>query len=333
MSITHLCSLNDSGVIWCTLKALMNTWTIARERLETALEKLINEVKQDRHILAGILCGSLAHDEVWDKSDIDLVLICSDDNKTKSHGVALVEDDINIHTQVQQRGEFRRRVESSARNSFGHSLFAKSRLLFSHDPSIDRLFSELHNIGARDTQAQLLRAGNKALASLYKAQKWYQVKKDLELSALWILYTAEPLAAIEVGSHGEIVGREVIPHARRLNPGFFDLIYTQLLNRKKTAKAIGTALTAIDEYLDGKREMLFQPILDYLTECGEPRSVTEISHYFTRNFDLSDVVVACEWLSDIEVIDKLSMPVKLTTLSQLEVEELAFFYTGEHFGQ
>ena len=311
----------------------MSTLTIARKRFEAALENLIQQVKQDRNILAGILCGSLAHDEVWDKSDIDLVLICRDDQKTKSHGISLVEDDINIRTEIQQRGEFRRRVEGAARNSFEHSLYAKSRLLFSKDPSIDQLFTELQSIGARDTQIQLMRAGASALTSLYKAQKWYQVRKDLELSALWILYTATPLAQIEVGSHGEIIAREVIPDAQRLNPCFFDLIYSDLLNRKKTAKAIGAALAAIDEYLQNKVELLFQPILDYLADCGEPRSATEITHHFQRNFDVPHVVTACEWLADIEVIDKVSSPAKLTTRSQMEVAELAFFYTGEDFGQ
>jgi|TARA_Y100000310_G_scaffold200447_1_gene200483 predicted nucleotidyltransferase len=311
----------------------MSTPTIARERFEAALEKLIQQVKTDRNILAAILCGSLAHDEVWDKSDIDLVLICKDDNKTNNHGISLTEDDINIHTQVQQRGEFKRRVEGAARNSFEHSLYAKSRLLFSNDPSIEQLFTELQSIGARDTQLQLMRAGTEALISLYKAQKWYHVRQDLDLSALWILYTATPLAAIEVGRHGEIIAREVIPDAQRLNPCFFDLIYSDLLNRKKTAKAVGGALAAIDEYLQSKVELLFQPILDYLADCGEPRSATEIGHHFQRNFNLPHAVIACEWLADIEVIDKLSNPTKLTNTSQIEVPELAFFYTGEDFGQ
>ena len=40
----------------------------ARQRFESALDQLIEEVQQDRHILAAVLCGSLSHDEVYDKS-------------------------------------------------------------------------------------------------------------------------------------------------------------------------------------------------------------------------------------------------------------------------
>jgi len=38
-----------------------------------ALDALVAQIRQDRTILAAILCGSLAHDTVWARSDIDLV--------------------------------------------------------------------------------------------------------------------------------------------------------------------------------------------------------------------------------------------------------------------
>ena len=155
------------------------------------------------------------------------------------------------------------------------------------------------------------------------------MKDDLEYSALWILYCANNLAEIEVGMRGEIIGREVLSQAIVHNPEFFDIIYSDLLNRKKTRKAVKAALDGIDEYLRTKTTLLYQPILDYLAEAADVRSVTEIEHYFNRNHNIPSVLLALEWLSDIGVIDKASTPVKLTTRSQLEVEELAFFYTPD----
>ena len=52
---------------------------------------------------------------------------------------------------------------------FGHSLFAKARLLYSRDPSIDAIFAELGKVGARDSQVEAMHAAQHALASLYKA--------------------------------------------------------------------------------------------------------------------------------------------------------------------
>ena len=126
---------------------------------------------------------------------------------------------------------------------------------------------------------------------------------------------------------GEIVDREAVIAALRLNPALFQRIYSNLLAQPVTRDALTSALEAIDAYLEPQATELFAPIIDYLDEAGgEPRSSTEISHYFRRHYDMDHVVIACEWLSDIGVIDKASTPVKLTTRSQTEVEELAFFH-------
>ena len=52
-----------------------------QKKFTEALDELVAQVKQDRSILAAILCGSLSHDTVWAKSDIDLVLVTIDDKK------------------------------------------------------------------------------------------------------------------------------------------------------------------------------------------------------------------------------------------------------------
>jgi len=268
------------------------------ERYEAALEQLLEQVRENDHILAAILCGSLSHDVVWRKSDIDLVLICDDDRKTRSHGVALVVDDINIHTSVTPRDDFKKSVETTGRNTFGHSVFAKARLLYTRDPSIERLFEEILEVGRRDMQFQLLRSGTFVLGPLYKAQKWLEAKGDLDYSALWILYCANHLAEIEVGMRGEIIGREVLAQAMAHNPEFFSIVYSGLLNRKKTRKSVKAALDVIDQYLRAKTELLYQPILDYLADAGDVRSVTEIEHHFDRHHNIPSVLLALEWLSD-----------------------------------
>ena len=50
-----------------------------QQKFNESLETLIEQVKEDRAVLAAILCGSLSHDTVWAKSDIDLVLVTIDD--------------------------------------------------------------------------------------------------------------------------------------------------------------------------------------------------------------------------------------------------------------
>jgi hypothetical protein len=297
----------------------------AREKFTRALEDLVEHVKADRSVLAAILCGSLSHDTVWAKSDIDLVLVTIDEKKMESSHLSLFADGVNVHTSLIPRLQFRSIVEGSIHNSFMHSLLAKGRLLYTHDETIADLCARLREIGDRDTHLQLLRAATHALPAMYKAHKWFITRGDLDYTALWILYAATPLAQIEVISAGLLADREVIPQALALNPAFFRTIYVDLLSTPKTQKSVKAALDAADGYIATRRSALFRLVIDYMREAGEARSCSEIEDYFARNFEVTGVTTACEYLADEGLIGKASIPVKLTKKSNIEVQELAFF--------
>src|SRR5262245_52202270 len=101
-----------------------------REKFTAALDALVEQIKADRSILAALLCGSLSHDTVWAKSDIDLVLVTIDDKKADRSDVALYADGVNVHAVLLPRADFRKLAEGSVRSSFMHSFLAKGQLLY-----------------------------------------------------------------------------------------------------------------------------------------------------------------------------------------------------------
>ena len=299
-----------------------------QQRFSAAVEALVDQIRNDRSILAAILWGSLAHDVVWERSDIDLMLVTIDDRKVEEADLQLYADGVNVHANLIPRAAFRRAIEGSLHNSFAHAAIAKGRLLYTHDETIADLCRRLGEIGAYDTRVQLLQAATHALPSIYKAHKWFITRGDLDYTALWILYAATSLAQIEVISHRRIADREVIPQALALNPPFFKVIYTDLLNAKKRRQSVQGALEAVDAYIAVRAPALFAAIFDHLKDVGEARSATEINSHFVRHFNVNNVTVACEYLADQQLIGKASLPVRLTKKSNVDVQELAFFYVS-----
>jgi len=297
-----------------------------QQKFTDALEELVAEVKKDKSVLAAVLCGSLSHDAVWAKSDIDLLLVTADDRKAESSMVALYSNGVNIHALLMSRTEFRQIAEGALRNSFMHSFLTKGRVLYTHDSTITDLCARLQHIGERDTQVQLLRAGIQALGPVDKAHKWMITRGDLDYSALWILHAANALARIEIIGARRLTDREVIPQAMQLNPTFFKIVYSDLLNTKKTVKNVQAALDAMDAYLAERATALFGLVIDYLRETGDTRSASDLEAHFTRNFDVQGVTVACEYLSDHGFIHKVSTPLQLTKRSNISVQEMAFVY-------
>jgi uncharacterized protein len=299
-----------------------------QQKFSAALDSLVGQVKGDRSVLAALLCGSLSHDIVWTKSDIDLVLVTIDDKKVEQSDLSLYADGVSVHAILIPRAEFRKMVEGSVRNSFTHAFLTKGRLLYTHDPTIADLCATLAHIGRRDTQVQLLRAATHALPAIDKAHKWFVTRGDLDYTALWILYAATPLAQVEVIAAGRLADREVVPQAMLLNPTFFKTVYADLLNAPKTRDSVQAALDAIDAYVAGRATMVFESILDHLRDVGEARACREIEDHFKRNFDIGGVTTACEYLADQGLIGKASTLTRLTKKSNVEVQELAFFYIG-----
>lgn len=297
-----------------------------RERFEQAVSYIQEDLELDDHVLAAILCGSLSYDEVWDKSDIDLVVITTDEKESNASGISLTANDVNVHTSIVPRNRFKRDLEAAHRNSFQHSMYARSKLLFSKDPSIDAVYQDLDKLGTHDLHIQMMGHAQHVIVLLYKAKKWHLVKDDPHYTAHWILNTASCLGSVVVSRAGRLVDREALVEATKLEPDLFKLIYTDLFDKKISNAALGKAIAAIDAYMEPLAHELFVPVIEYLQAAGgEPRSSTELDFHFRRNYDLEHIVTACEWLSDLGFIEKASVATKLTLHSQNEVEELAFF--------
>jgi uncharacterized protein len=292
-----------------------------------ALEAFVARIKQDRYIIAAILCGSLSHDTVWRKSDIDLILISREEKSNENY--CLVENGVNIHAGVMTRSRFKQLMEGSLQGSFLNSLIAFSTLLYTHDDTIRAYYQDIKSVGAFDRQMRLMSAGANAVAQLAKAEKWFYVRKDLTYSFLWIMYTLRSLAEIEVISNGVVPGREVIPQAVKLNPTFFNQLYLDLIHGAKTETTIQQALDLVNGYIDGKLSELFQPVLDYLQAEGGVRSTTELVTYFKKQVQEEwALTTICEFLADKGIIQKVPNPVRLTQKSQVLVDEAAYYYDG-----
>ncbi len=305
---------------------MIESQAAVEKRYRDALDSLVTKVQKDRNIIAAILCGSMSYDQVWDKSDIDLLLV-QREGKGDPRGYTLAENDVNIHAEVVPRGQLRRWQEAALQGSFDHSFFSRSTLLFCSDESVKTWYqnANLHNIGARDRGLQLLIVATGLLPTLRYAEKQFYVNRDLNYSFLSILRTVESLARIEVILNDEVPSREVIQPALEYNPDFFRVTYSDLINREKDEAVIQNALDTINAYLDEKL-FIFQPILDFLAEADGPRSTTELNSYFQKKIGENRLDAAYEWLARKGIIQQVSTPVKFTLKSQFEMEEAAYYY-------
>ncbi len=304
-------------------------------RYRDAVDSLVAKVQKDPNVLAAIVAGSFSYAQVWEKSDLDVEIIGRDAIRPTQSFFLLVENGINIHASITPRNKFKQMIERAETGSFMHSYFSHSTLLFSRDDTIAAWYDKnasRERIGERDKQAQLLDVVGSLLPTLVAAEKELYLKGDYLTAFVYLLNVVQGLARVEVLLNDEVPTREVIEPARRLNPDFFNRVYTDLIQCEKNEQVIAETLEAINAYLD-ERMSIFQPILAYLIEQKTPRTNTELNADLDRTTrrneefeEGADLDFVCQWLTWKGVIRQVAMPLKLTVKSQVSVEEPAYFY-------
>ncbi len=304
--------------------------------IHDALDSLTDTLEQDRYILAAILTNNLAEDNVWEKTAVHITLILRDGTRFKQKEYQLIEEGVPFRIQLYTRSDYRKLLDRTLQGSSLYSILAESRVLFSKDSlfSVDGGAnfsvgdSSCLQVGERDKQSQLFNTAANVTAILAKAEKWLHLKHDIDYTFLYLKYAIRELARIEVFKHGETPRRKVIYQALKHNPSFFNAIFMDLVDKPKDEAMLRDALEQVDGYLEDNLQLLFKPLLDFLEESGDERTITDLyAHFDKRELALE---LACEWLTQKDMIEQFSAPIRLTMDSQVSVEEPSYYYDANN---
>ena len=252
-----------------------------RVRYEKALEGYVDKLKQDPYVIAVILGGSLAYYDVGEDSNLDTMIVVKDNADSVGHRV-FTEDGITIDAFVVKRDRFRRHLEGIVQGGQYHSFFSKAKMLYTTDDSLRDYIKDSNYFGAKDKEIQLLNFYSGAFYNLYKTRKFLYIIGDVYGSYSFYMQMVRALAQIEVVLAGIIPLREVIQQALKLNPSFFEKVFIEASEMKKTEENMIEMIKLSEEYLDERMEIAYKPVLDYLAEKGEFRTHKEIEEYVER---------------------------------------------------
>jgi hypothetical protein len=128
--------------------------------------------------------------------------------------------------------------------------------------------------------------------------------------------------------HADIPMRESVKQALEYNPEFFQTVYTEMVCGEVTERKVTTALGVINDYMNARAEQLFQPILGYLKEEADVRTVTDIVMKFGTviDIDTGSITTACDWLADLGFLAKMESETKVAPKSRITLLEPAYMF-------
>ncbi|MGY5870907.1 MAG: nucleotidyltransferase domain-containing protein [Candidatus Thorarchaeota archaeon] len=295
---------------------------VERERVladyQSAMDELVKKAEADEYVLNLMVSGSLSYDTVWEKSDIDFMIITKDE----PYGIrrVFIEKDVIMEGEVVTRDYFRKGTHRVKDGSIFNSYFSKSKLLVSKDDTIMDFYEDLNNMGSRDVEDLLLLNYIFCKDLINKAYKALYVKEDPHFALNFIMAGIRRMANIEVLLNKGIPLRESTAQALEFNPEFFKTIFTDMVHTpKKTWDVMSGVLEKMENYLDEHLKTFAQPVLRLLEKKEE------MTHYDLKDH-FSDIRLPVDLreLVEMGLIRQTEAPFRFTKKSTSEMMQPAY---------
>ncbi|SHO43191.1 nucleotidyltransferase [Anaerocolumna xylanovorans] len=293
-----------------------------QEKYNKAVESFVMNIKSDPNVIAVIVCGSLAYDVVWEKSDIDTTVIVRD-QVLKKASYCIAEDDIVINVNLITRSDFKRGFERMKGGSFLQSYYSRGKMVFTSDESLKDYFEEMKIMDRGDVNLFLFYAACELVGISEKCQKWIEVKDNPLYAQYYLLKAADVIARMEVCKTGEAPSREAILKAVTLSEKLMEPFYQEAMAHHFTKEEVNRCIALIDNYLEANLDAIKEPVIDYMKD-GELKTLTLLTNHF--HTDGHFIVSIFDYLAEKGIIERVSQTIRITPKSRLAVEELGFLY-------
>ncbi|CAM4448450.1 nucleotidyltransferase [Paenibacillus typhae] len=293
-----------------------------QERYRAAADSFVDRVKGDPNIIAVIVCGSLAYDTVWEKSDIDMTLIIRDQT-LQQNAYCLDEDGIIINVQLFERSSFKRGMDRLLGGSMPQSYFAKGQMVYSSDESLYDYFEDMRRMGSQDIARSLLWRSCELIDVYHKCQKWLTVRRDRRYTQFFLLKAADLIAGIELCAQGEPPTREAVLSMLERSPAQMAPFYQNPLSGQLSEAELWSAIREMEQVLDRHLEAMSRPVLEFMSD-QQLKTMTMLTRHF--HMEGHYLINILDYMADKGIIEKVSQTIRMTSKSKPAAEEIGFLY-------
>ena len=288
------------------------------EKYQRALDSFTEQVKYDPNVIALLLVGSLSYGTVWERSDIDLMVIARDQSLGSAVDYTTDEDGVEFHITFMELSPFKTRLQKNRAGDMLHGLYGKGNFIFSKDQSLVELFEEARKLGRDDAALVFFGMVGWLLCNAYRAEKWITVFDDPLYAQRFVRDCGMTVGDMVVLAHGEIPTRESVLRAMELEPALMQAVYVMPSTMAMTAADVRRTLQVMDDFLMAHIDFWSKPVMKFLSD-GEERKLSHI----VRHFSVGDAF-PLNYLTEKGLIERFTMPSKVFKSSKLMIEEVAY---------
>ncbi|GAA0780757.1 nucleotidyltransferase domain-containing protein [Hathewaya limosa] len=289
---------------------------------QIAFNKTVESLKVKKEVLALFVFGSIMNGDLWEQSDIDLIVVYNEplDN---INNIYTEHNDIPIHIKLIDKKKFISLCIGANKGGYIHRLFSSSKLVFSNDKDIDELYDKerFFNDFCGERWNMVF------LSDLLKSTS--ECKKYLYKESIYNAYTLASISIREyakliVNFSGYMINRDVVNMAMNLDSKLSTIAEEFFMRKNDIKKDIEILIEYIDDNINRNMKVYTSLLLNYMKEINTPLSSREIA--FSKLFreykiNMEEIL---NKLYELEIVNKMKRPYK-SSLGNILIEENVYY--------
>ena len=293
-----------------------------KEKHLLAMNRFVDKVKGDPHVIALLLWGSLSYYEVWEKSNIEFTMLVRDKSASVMTHFFGDADGYELNLHLMEVSKFKEALQRSRAGEFWHSAWSKGTFVYTKDESLLTFFEEVRKAGKDDLVRTFIRFIDMMMGATVKAEKWITLYGNALYAQRFLHMAYMQAADLVLMQHGEEPTRESVLRAMELEPEFMHEVFVVPTTTAMTVTDVQRVLGVIEAYLVEHMDWWSKPILRFLSD-GEEKTASHIGKQVGAGYR------ALDFLARRGIITRITKPSRVFKKSKLTIDEVAYIYHKE----
>ena len=258
----------------------------------------LNRFKKNSNILAIVVYGSIISGDIWEKSDIDFLIITKEPDKMDSIYSKIL--DVPMHINYISKDIFIDSYNNILKGGSYHKAFFMGKLAYCIDSDIKEIHSSIRLYSDRDISMRNIEIFTNLLNSVHYAKKYIGTGK-YETAFQWCVEVLKNYARVLMNSNGHITDKDILSFAVNMNTNV-EQIFVTLNDDKPLTGRLNYIVETTEKFILQNVEAISKPIITYLEQSKKACSTSDIQNSPEFKQIDGDLNMLLDLLSSLELI-------------------------------
>lgn len=231
---------------------------------QKAFNSTINRLKANDFVLAVMVFGSMVTGDLWDESDIDL-LVVFDNRRGSIKNIYTQEKGIQIHVKLVSKSNFLQMPEKSLKGGFINRIISSSRLVFSKDREITSKYDMGRYYPDLDREIWNMYYLGELFKSMGICKKYLQ-NDNIYTAYIAAVRSVEEFSKLYVNSSGHMISKDCMTISMNLSGDFKKCVDNLFFKNENIIDSINDTMNYLKELIDKNIRNTTQLLLNYMRE-------------------------------------------------------------------